>query len=223
MFSLAPEGKGYIFGTLFLSTVVSFFYPWISLLCWISFFSLIYFFRDPERKVPQEEGLIISPADGKVIDISEAFENKFLKDRSIKISIFMSLLDVHVNRSPIDGEVVFRDYVRGAKRMAFGSKASASNERSYVGIRGEIPILLVQVAGFLARRIVTYPKVGDFLKRGDRFGIIKLGSRVEVFLPTNVDIKVKVGSRVKAGETVLGVIRRNEDEKGEVAELSNER
>ncbi len=221
MFSLAPEGKRVILAFFLLSILLSLWFPWLSLPAWGFFVALLYFFRDPERFPPLEEGAVVSPADGRIIDISEAFENKFLKDRANRVSIFMSLFDVHVNRSPIEGKVLFRDYLRGAKRMAFGAKSSLDNERSFVGIQGDIPVLLVQVAGFVARRIVTYPKVGDFLKKGERLGIIKFGSRVDLYLPTCVELSVKVGDKVRAGETVLGVIKK--DEEGKMAELSDER
>ncbi|KUK14560.1 MAG: Phosphatidylserine decarboxylase proenzyme [bacterium 42_11] len=180
-----------------------------------------YFFRDPERKIPEGEGLVLSPADGRIIEIGETYEDRFLKADVKKVSIFMSLFNVHVNRSPIDGKVVYRDYVKGLKKAAFRSEASDMNERAYLGIEGSIKLLLVQVAGFVARRIVTYPKVGDFIKRGDRIGIIKFGSRVELYLPKEVDLLVRVGDRVKAGETVLGVIvgdeGKDEGEEGKMA------
>jgi len=173
---------------------------------------VLYFFRDPERDTPQGENLIVSPADGKVVEIKDIYEGKFLKSEAKKVSIFMSLFNVHVNRSPIDGKVTYRDYVRGMKKPAFGAGSSNLNERSYLGIEGKIRLLLVQVAGFVARRIVTYPKIGDALKAGERIGIIKLGSRVELYLPLNVEVVVKVGDKVRAGETILGVVKDNEDE-----------
>lgn len=221
MFYLAPEGKRFIYVSFAVSLVMSILYPMLSFPFWGIFYLLLYFFRDPEREVPQGNNLILSPADGRVVEISESYDNKFLKTEAKKVSIFMSLFDVHVNRSPIEGKVVYRDYVRGFKRMAFGAKSSRLNERSYLGIEGDVRILLVQVAGFVARKIVTYPREGDLLKRGERIGIIKFGSRVELYLPTSVELSVKVGDRVKAGETILGVIRK--DEEGKVAELSDER
>lgn len=221
MFCLAPEGKKPIYFSLVVSILLSIVHPLFSVPFWIIFFLLIYFFRDPEREIPQGGNLILSPADGKVIEIVESYDNKFLKADVRKISIFMSLFNVHVNRSPIEGKVVYRDYVRGFKKMAFGTRASKLNERSYLGMEGDIKVLLVQVAGFIARKIVTYPKEGDFLKRGERIGIIKFGSRVELYLPTTVELSVKVGDKVRAGETILGVIKK--DEEGKMAELSDER
>lgn len=221
MFCLAPEGKKPIYFSLVVSILLSIVHPLFSVPFWIIFFLLIYFFRDPEREIPQGGNLILSPADGKVIEIVESYDNKFLKADVRKVSIFMSLFNVHVNRSPIEGKVVYRDYVRGFKKMAFGTRASKLNERSYLGIEGDIKVLLVQVAGFIARKIVTYPKEGDFLKRGERIGIIKFGSRVELYLPTTVELSVKVGDKVRAGETILGVIKK--DEEGKMAELSDER
>ncbi len=220
MFSLAPEGRGIIYASLIAAMVVSIFFPWFSLLLWFIFLGLLYFFRDPDRTTPAGDEVIISPADGKVIEISEVFEERFLKAPSKKISIFMSLLDVHVNRAPLDGKVVYKDYVPGAKKVAFASKTSEINERSYLGLSGRIPVLLVQIAGFIARRIVTYPQEGDFLRKGERFGIIKLGSRVDLYLPSDVTLLVRRGDKVRAGETVLGVVKENE--KGKVAHFSNQ-
>ncbi len=221
MFSLAPEGRRIIYTSLIAATVVSIFFPWFSLLLWFIFLGLLYFFRDPDRTTPAGDEVIVSPADGKVIEISEVFEGRFLKGPSKRISVFMSLLDVHVNRAPLDGKVIYKDYVPGAKKVAFAPKTSEINERSYLGLSGRIPVLLVQIAGFIARRIVTYPQEGDFLRKGERFGIIKLGSRVDLYLPPDVILLVREGDKVKAGETVLGVVK--EDEEGKVAHFSNQR
>ncbi|MCS7232941.1 MAG: phosphatidylserine decarboxylase family protein [Synergistetes bacterium] len=223
MFYLAPEGRRLIYFSFAIFVFLSLIHPLFSIPFLVIFFFLVYFFRDPEREIPQDNNLILSPADGRVLEVVESYDNRFLKSEAKKVSIFMSLLNVHVNRSPIDGKVVYRDYVRGFKKMAFGSKSSKLNERSYLGIEGKIKVLLVQVAGFVARRIVTYPKEGDFLRKGDRIGIIKFGSRVDLYLPTSVELFVKVGDRVKAGETILGVINKDENEERKVAELSNER
>ncbi|MCD6362758.1 MAG: phosphatidylserine decarboxylase [Synergistetes bacterium] len=221
MFSLAPEGRRIIYAFLIIASVISMFSPWLSLPFWFVFLGLLYFFRDPDRVAPCGEEVIVSPADGKIIEISDTFEGRFLNAPSKKISIFMSLLDVHVNRAPLDGKVVYKEYVPGAKKVAFAPKTSEINERSYLGLRGRVPVLLVQIAGFVARRIVTYPEEGDYLRKGERFGIIKLGSRVDLYLPPHVSLLVREGDKVKAGETVLGVVIENE--KREMAYVSNER
>lgn len=168
------------------------------------------FFRDPERHPPAGPGLVISPADGKIIIVErDVDEPRFLHGRAAKISIFMSPLNVHVNRSPVDGEVVGVHYNAGKYFAAYAEKASLDNEQNAIVMRGDDGrgIAFVQIAGFLARRIVCHVKPGDRCGRGERVGMIKLGSRVDVFIPGNVDLSVELGDRVRAGETVLGVLR----------------
>ena len=168
------------------------------------------FFRDPERVTPTAPGLVISPADGKVIIVEpDMDEPRFLKSRAAKISVFMSPLDVHVNRAPLDGEVVGVHYNAGKYFAAYAEKASLDNEQNAIVMRADDGrgLAFVQIAGFLARRIVCRVKPGDICRRGERVGMIKLGSRVDIFIPGNVDLRVKLGDRVRAGETVLGVLR----------------
>ncbi len=169
--------------------------------------ALLWFYRDPERKPPGDPSLWVSPADGKVVEILEA-EHPYV-GKAVKIGVFMSPLDVHVNRVPASGSVRYLQYVPGRKLMAFNEKASEENERFYVGLEtGEGPLLLVQIAGFLARRIVSEVRKGDALQRGERYGMIRLGSKVDVYLPASVRPAVVVGQKVKAGETVIGVVNR---------------
>lgn len=168
------------------------------------------FFRDPERVTPAGPGLVISPADGKVIIVEpDIDEPRFLKSRAAKISVFMSPLDVHVNRAPLDGEVVGVHYNAGKYFAAYAEKASLDNEQNAIVMRADDGrgLAFVQIAGFLARRIVCRVKPGDRCRRGERVGMIKLGSRVDIFIPGHVDLSVKLGDRVRAGETVLGVLR----------------
>jgi phosphatidylserine decarboxylase len=168
------------------------------------------FFRDPERATPTGENLVISPADGRVIVAEPRVdEGRFLHGPAAKVSVFMSPLDVHVNRSPVDGEVTGVHYNPGKYFAAFAEKASLDNEQNAVVMRAEggRPVAFVQIAGFLARRIVCRVSPGDRCRRGERVGMIKLGSRVDVFIGGDVELSVKVGERVKAGETVLGVMR----------------
>lgn len=168
------------------------------------------FFRDPERVTPAGPGLVISPADGKVIIVEpDIDEPRFLKSRAAKISVFMSPLDVHVNRAPLDGEVVGVHYNAGKYFAAYAEKASLDNEQNAIVMRADDGrgLAFVQIAGFLARRIVCRVKAGDRCRRGERVGMIKLGSRVDIFIPGHVDLSVKLGDRVRAGETVLGVLR----------------
>ena len=164
---------------------------------------LLWFYRDPERLPPEDESLWVSPADGRVMEIGPA-EHPFTGP-ALCIGIFMSPLDVHVNRAPAGGTVEFLDYVPGKRLAAYHPKASMENERFYVGMettRGRT--LLVQIAGLLARRIASRVKRGDVLTRGQRYGMIKLGSKVEVYLPASVRPLVSVGDRVRAGETPIG-------------------
>ena len=168
------------------------------------------FFRDPERVPPPGDDLVISPADGEII-IAEADvdEPRFLRSRAAKISIFMSPLNVHVNRAPVDGEVVGVHYNAGKYFAAYADKASLDNEQNAIVMRSDEGrgIVFVQIAGFLARRIVCRVGSGMRCRRGERVGMIKLGSRVDVFVPGSFDLSVKLGDRVRAGETVLGVLR----------------
>lgn len=164
---------------------------------------LLWFYRDPDRVPPQDESLWVSPADGRVMEIGQA-EHPFTGP-ALCIGIFMSPLDIHVNRSPAAGTIEFLDYVPGKRLAAYHPKASMENERFYVGMetaRGKT--LLVQIAGLLARRIASRVKRGDVLTRGQRYGMIKLGSKVEVYLPASVRPLVSVGDRVRAGETPIG-------------------
>jgi phosphatidylserine decarboxylase len=165
---------------------------------------LFYFLRDPERQPPAGDGLFIAPADGRVVTVQQTEEPFFLQGPATQISIFMSLLDVHVNRSSMAGEVAFREYRPGRFLPAYRHEASDENESNLLGlVQGETRILIKQVAGILARRIVCWSSVGQQLARGQRFGLIKLGSRVDLFLPPDVEVLVALGDGVRAGETVL--------------------
>jgi phosphatidylserine decarboxylase len=167
----------------------------------------MYFFRDPERKVPREGNAIISPADGKVVRIKEVMEEEFLKQRSLQVSIFMSPLNVHVNRFPISGTVQYYKYITGRYLVAFGEKSSDANERTHIGIEnGTAKILFKQIAGFVARRIVAEVTPGMSAVAGARFGMIKFGSRVDVFMPSTCRLKVNLNETVVGGETVLAVL-----------------
>jgi phosphatidylserine decarboxylase len=163
-----------------------------------------YFFRDPERPGERGTHLVVAPADGKIVQIAEVDEPAFLKSRSVRISIFMNVFDVHVNRYPISGKVGYAHYNKGKFFNAAADKASLENEQSSVGIENESHRILVrQIAGLIARRIVTYGKVGEPVKQGDRMGIIRFGSRVDVFVPVGSKLLVKVGQTSVAGVTVL--------------------
>ena len=162
------------------------------------------FFRDPERKTPTRKGIIVSPADGKVIITKANTSNSFIGENCSQISIFMSPLNVHVNRIPITGKVEHLQYFEGKFIAAFEDKASENNERMEIGLVSEFGrVFFTQVAGFLARRIVNELKIGDSVNIGDRFGMIKFGSRVDVFVPENWIPVAHLNDNVKAGETIL--------------------
>ncbi len=160
------------------------------------------FFRDPERVVPADDGAMISPADGRVVELADETLEGQPKRR---VSIFMSPLDVHVNRSPISGTVERVEYKKGAFHVASQVRASVENEQNVFMIHGEQGQVTVrQIAGLLARRIVFWKRVGDMLSRGERVGLIKFGSRVDVLVDPDVELRVRVGDRVQAGSTILG-------------------
>jgi phosphatidylserine decarboxylase len=180
----------------------------LSLLFLLFSMFLAYFFRDPERIVPAGEDLILSAADGEVISIKPIHDVEFIGKEGTMISVFMSVFDVHVNRIPLSGRVDYVKYNKGKFLPAFEDKASLENEQNELGLdttKGKI--ILKQIAGILARRIVCKIKPGDQVKTGRRFGMIKFGSRVDLFLPKNVEIKVKLNQKVKAGETIIGVFK----------------
>jgi phosphatidylserine decarboxylase len=165
-----------------------------------------WFYRDPDRTPPDDESAWVSPADGRVVEIIEDAADPYA-GRTTKIGIFMSGLDVHVNRFPADGTVEELRYVPGKKWFAIEPKSSLENERLYVGIMTEQGrTTLVQIAGIMARRIVCRVKGGDKLARGERYGMIKLGSKVDVYLPSTVRRVVEIGDAVRAGESKIGVI-----------------
>jgi len=166
------------------------------------------FFRDPERAIPQEKNIVVSPADGRVIVVKDVFEPDYLKQDVKQISIFMSVFNVHVNRSPVDGTVESVVHHPGRFHVASVDKASLDNEQTgMVVTSGGRRILVKQIAGLIARRIICYARPGDRLRTGERFGLIRFGSRVDIFLPKDADIKVKVGDRVKGALDILAKMK----------------
>ena len=198
---------------LFVALIMSlFFYPWFSIFICFCMFFILYFFRDPERVVPEGEENLISPADGRIIEIIHVDEENYLKCKALKIAIFMSLFSVHVNRISYSGVVEFIKHVPGKFLDARSQHSSEMNEHNLMGIltsNGKMKIMIKQVAGKVARRIVCDCTVGQTVIRGDRFGMIKFGSRLEVFIPedANFELAVKEGESVSAGTTVLGVLK----------------
>lgn len=161
------------------------------------------FFRDPDRKPPAERNVVVSPADGKVVLVKEV-EHLLFEGKAKMVSIFMSPLNVHVNRAPISGKVTRLNYVEGQYVAAFADDAGERNERTEIMLENErVKVFFKQIAGFVARRVVCELKEGDRVNIGERFGMIKFGSRVDAFLPSTVELKVKVGDKVVAGETII--------------------
>jgi phosphatidylserine decarboxylase len=162
------------------------------------------FFRDPERTPPARDDVIVSPADGKILFVKEVIDDKFINGKAKQVSIFMSPFNVHVNRIPIDGTIEYLQYHEGKYLVAFEEKSSEKNERAEFGISSKYgKVFFKQIAGFIARRIIYEIKEGDSVKKGERFGMIKFGSRVDVIVPPNWQEKVKKDDIVYAGETIL--------------------
>ena len=168
---------------------------------------LVWFFRNPRRLPPEGDQYLVSPADGKVVEIDPCREERFLQAQMTRVGIFMSPVDVHVNRMPCAGKIGAVHYFPGRYLMAYHPKASLENEHQVMVVESDrgMKLLVVQIAGFLARRIETWVGSGDHLARGERFGLIRLGSKVDLYLPPSVTVTVKVGDRVRAGESVVGV------------------
>lgn len=206
MSKFAPEGFPFI--AFFSVLTVVFFLAsgkWFALIPLILTFFMAYFFRDPERNIPEGDNIFVSPADGKVIVVKNINEDRHLKSASVQISIFMSPLNVHVNRAPCDGVVESVVHTPGKFLSAFKPEASLQNENIAMLFNTKHGrILIRQVAGFVARRAVCRAKTGDILKKGQRYGIIKFSSRLDVYLPEDTKIRINSGDKVKAGETVIG-------------------
>jgi phosphatidylserine decarboxylase len=206
---VAAEGWPFIL-PLAIVTILLFVFGWknVGIAFLVLTLFVLFFFRDPERTVPQDAGLVISPADGKVIVIKDIYEPDYLKQDVKQISIFLSVFNVHVNRSPIEGTVELVKYNPGKFHVASVDKASLDNEQTAMLItNGKQKVLVKQIAGLIARRIVCYAKPGDAIKRGERYGLIRFGSRVDIFLPKNAELKVKLGDRVTGASDIIAVLK----------------
>ncbi|MDX1438342.1 MAG: phosphatidylserine decarboxylase family protein [Rubricoccaceae bacterium] len=210
----APEGYPLILASAALAVIfsalgvvvggVGIFFLFVGL---FAFGFTLWFFRDPVRVPPADAPtLILAPADGKVIEVVDEEDLLYVKGPARRLSIFLSPLDVHVNRIPADGDVEYERYVPGDYLVAWHPKASEKNERSEIGVKhpSGTPVLFKQIAGAVARRIVYYPRVGDQVQAGERFGIVKFGSRMDVIVPRHILFDVEIGQKTKAGVTVLG-------------------
>ena len=206
----AKEGFPFIAATAGL-TVLAAWLGWYLLAAGAGLVTLFvsWFFRNPARVVPQDPDVVVAPGDGKVIAIEEEFEPRFLKDRSIRLTIFLNVFDVHINRAPCDGVVQEVQYQPGVFLVASRPDATIRNEQNALMLTTAqgVKVLCVQVAGLIARRIVCWASAGERVRRGERFGLIRFGSRMDTFLPLGTVLKVSVGDRVKGGETILGVLR----------------
>lgn len=206
---VAIEGLPFIISVLVITIASAFLLPlWVTVICAAILTFVTAFFRNPQRRIPADPKAVVSPADGKIIEIKEMDEPDFIKGRCIRVCVFMNVFNVHVNRIPMGGTVRRIQYFPGKFLVASLDKASELNERNAVLIEGAggVKILVVQIAGLVARRIVSYLAVGDSVNTGVRFGLIRFGSRLDLYLPTNTDIRVQVGQKARAGETIMGVL-----------------
>jgi phosphatidylserine decarboxylase len=204
-FPLAKEGLIFVLPSLLLSLLFLFFHLYIlSLIFILLFLFFIYFFRNPKRIGQSIAAELIAPADGKVMGIEELSEEEFLKGRAQRVSTFMGLADVHVNRAPCDGVVGRISHKPGRYGLAFKKDVDRENERNYILLEKENEkLLVVQIAGFLARRICCWVREKDTVRKGDPLGIIAFGSRVDIYIPPGYEIMVQLGQKVKSGLTLL--------------------
>lgn len=197
----------YLLGLAGLSVLLHFTFPALTAVPAPLILFVLFFFRNPKRNIPSGKSLILSPADGVILEIDEVFEEKFIKDKAIRVSIFLSIFNVHLNRSPIAGEVKYRYYRPGKFIPAFKSHASDINEKNFIGIESRgYKVLVCQITGFIARRIKCWVEEGKRLTGGEIIGIIKFGSGTELFIPAGSKIFVKKGDKVRGGETVIGTL-----------------
>lgn len=207
---IAREGWPFLAAGVVVSLVVTVGWGWWSAPFWLVTLFILQFFRDPPRDVPVEADAVISPADGRIVAVGKA-RDPYLQRDAVKVSVFMNVFNVHSNRSPVDGEVKKGWYFAGKFVNAAIDKASIENERNALWIQTDsgVDVTCVQVAGLIARRILCYVKPKDRLVRGQRFGFIRFGSRVDVYLPTGAVPKASVGDKVYAGETILAMLPSN--------------
>lgn len=204
---IAKEGWLFLTIAFFISALLTYIENPLSWIAWIVTLFILQFFRDPNRTKPIKKNVVLSAADGKVIAI-EKMTNPYTNKKSIKVSVFMNVFNVHSNKCPIDGKIIEKHYFPGKFLNASLSKASSENERCAITIetKDKKIITCVQIAGLIARRILCYKNKGDDIKAGERYGFIKFGSRVDLYLPTNALIKVNLGQTVKNTESIIATI-----------------
>ena len=211
---ISPEGLPMILLVGLVGWILAFFeFSVLSFVFFVLTVALIFFFRDPERSAVSDSDAVVSPADGKIISISNTNEPEFLKKDCLKISIFLSILDCHVNRFPVSGKVLATKYKPGKYSLAYKPELSNKNEQliTYVELNDGLKIVFSQIAGFLARRIVSYADVGSYYNQGERFGIIKFGSRMDLYLPIGSILEIQEGDKVRAGETIIAWLIEKKD------------
>lgn len=205
---IVKEGYPFIAVAALLTLVLGYIWDWRAAVVpavLTAFFT--FFFRSPERNIPADEQLIVSPADGTVMAVEETTEELYLNGPCRKITIFLSVFDVHVNRSPIAGDIKFRQYTCGGFKPAFEKSVGFENERHTIGLTNDrLSVVVTQIAGLLARRIVSWKRLGDRLEKGELYGMIKFGSCTELFVPLDVEVLVAKGDKVVGGETIVGRI-----------------
>ena len=202
---VAREGWPFLAASVLVALAVGWFAGWWwSVPVWLWALFVLQFFRDPAREIPGDARTVVAPADGRIVAVGRA-DDPYLKRPAMKVSVFMNVFNVHSNRAPIDGEVRQAWYDAGSFLNAALDKASVENERNALWLRAETgqDVTCVQIAGLIARRILCYVKAGDRLKRGDRFGFIRFGSRVDLYLPPDARVRVELGQKVSAGATVV--------------------
>jgi len=208
-FPIAIDGMRFIIPLAVISVLLWSlgFMVWAGMFTFLTLF-VIYFFRDPERAIPPGEKAILSPADGTVVQVQTCVEERFLKRPAIKLSVFMSIFNVHVNRNPLTGRIIDSAYARGKFIRADLDQASASNEQNALLVENAegVRLLVVQIAGLIARRIICWVKKGDRVEKGQRFGLICFGSRLDIYLPENTALQVRLGEKTLAGQTILGYL-----------------
>jgi phosphatidylserine decarboxylase len=195
----------WIFAILFILAFTSFlFSAWIALIFLILILYTLFFFRDPEREIPADPNAVVAAADGTIADISEVEETDLLKTKTRRIGIFLSIFDVHTNRAPVEGKIIYRQHREGVCFDARSPQCSEKNEALTWGFENPQGTFVVrQLTGAIARRIVAWSDVGDEVQKGDRFGMIRFGSRTEVYLPLAADVLVRVGDHVAGGSTII--------------------
>jgi phosphatidylserine decarboxylase len=202
---IAREGWPFLAASVAVAVAVGWLAGWWwSIPVWVWVLFVLQFFRDPARPVPGDQRTVVAPADGRIVAV-EKTEDPYLKRTATKLSVFMNVFNVHSNRAPVDGEVRDAWYDAGAFMNAALDKASVKNERNALWLRADAgpDVVCVQVAGLIARRILCYAKPGDRLKRGERFGFIRFGSRVDLYLPLEARVRVELGQKVSAGATIM--------------------